>query len=75
MKATARRNVTFALPTSLLRSLKVTAARQGKSMNALVTESLDKVVQQEGYEEVVERILSKRFRFSSKPLKRSEIYG
>lgn len=76
--ATGKRNLTLSLPADLIQSAKVLAAKRGTSVNALVRESLEKMVRSEDrYMEAVERILSwssQGLYRSTRKLSREELY-
>jgi plasmid stability protein len=73
------RNVTFSLPVELIREAKILAAKQDKSLNAIVRESLEQAVESDRrYQEAGRRILerAKEDLFEAKPWRwnRDEIY-
>ena len=52
-------NLTLSLPRDLLRKVKVVAAKRETSISALVTASLEELVQREdGYDEAAERFIA-----------------
>ena len=71
-----KKNLTLSLPTELIRSAKVYAAKRGTSINALVKESLNKMVRQDGQRDAaLRRILSPKNKFwMGKKLSRAELY-
>lgn len=56
----ASRNLTISLPVELIRRAKVYAAHRDTSLNALVKQSLERVLDEENrYNKAVERLLAK----------------
>ncbi len=59
MKDSTRRNLTLSLPADLIRSAKILAAKQGTSLNELIKQNLQKMVQAEDqYAAALRRILA-----------------
>ncbi|MBI3694717.1 MAG: CopG family transcriptional regulator [Acidobacteria bacterium] len=73
-----RKNLTLSLPSELIQAAKVHAAKRGTSINALVKESLEQMVEpQDDYMEALKRILDasrKGLYRSSRKVPRSELY-
>ena len=68
VKTPQKKNLTLSLPADLIQAAKVFAARRGTSINALVKESLGRMVRQEDeYAAALRRILAA----SEKPLYRT----
>ena len=78
MKSSPKKNLTLSLPADLIRAAKVLAAKRGTSINALVKESLDKMVRdQDEYAAALERILAaseKGLYRTKRKFSRSELY-
>ena len=78
MKPREKRNLTLSLPGDLIRQVKVIAAQQDKSINALVEEGLEKLVRDNGeYFQAVARILApsrKGLYRAGKKVKREDLY-
>lgn len=72
----AKRNLTLSLPEDLIRSAKVLAAQRGTSLNAMVRDSLERLVSsQDDYRAAVERILARGALFrSTRKVSREELY-
>ncbi len=73
------RNITFSLPTDLIRRAKVVAAERDVSLNALVQDTLDQVVNRsDEYQQAGERLLaaavSGLFEMPEKRWTREELY-
>ncbi len=73
-----KRNLTLSLPSELIQAAKVHAAKRGTSINALVKESLERMVQPtDDYMAALKRILDasrKGLYRSSRKVPRSELY-
>jgi predicted transcriptional regulator len=74
-----KRNITLSLPPELVRDAKVLAAKQNTSMNALVRESLERIVQAEDeYERAAQRIVAAAerglYRLPKLKWRRSDLY-
>ena len=79
MKASAKKNLTLSLPGELIRSAKVYAAKRGTSINALVKESLDKMVRVDDERQAaLRRILAASrkglYRLKNAKLNRAKLY-
>ena len=76
MKDRPKRNLTLSLPADLIRSAKVLAAERGTSLNAIVRDSLERMVSsQDDYRAAAERILAKGGLFrSTRKVSREELY-
>ena len=76
LKAVQKKNLTLSLPSELIQAAKVYAAKRGTSVNALVKESLERLV---GMDEerlaALKRILSYKDLYrTTKRFSRSELY-
>jgi len=59
-KAPDKTNLTLKLDTALVRALKIVAAKRGSSITALVSNNLEKIVEEEGeYERAKRRALAR----------------
>ena len=78
MKNSAKKNLTLSLPAGLIRSAKILAAQRGTSVNALVRESLERMISvRDEYDAALRRILEtakKGLYRSSGKFSRSELY-
>jgi hypothetical protein len=71
-----KRNLTLSLPVDLIQSAKVVAAKRGTSLNAMVRDSLERLVSsQDDYQAAVERLLAQGGLFrSTRKVSREELY-
>ncbi len=71
-----KRNLTLSLPEDLIQSVKVLAAKRGTSLNAMVRDSLERLVSsQDDYQAAAARILARGGLFrSTRKVSREEIY-
>ena len=78
MRHSTKKNLTLSLPPELIRSAKVYAAKRDTSINALVRESLEKLVGTEDqYQAALRRILAasrKGLYRTKKKFTRAELY-
>lgn len=59
-KAVGKTNLTLKLDTELVRALKIVAAKRGSSISALVTNNLERIVQeQDEYEQAMRRSIAR----------------
>ena len=80
MEKPRRKNITFSLPEDLIRQAKIYAAKKGTSVNAIVQESLAKVVTADDrHAEAVKRIMAStaKYRLRSRNLRwtREDLYA
>ena len=72
-----KKNLTVALPAELIRDVKVIAAKRGTSLNAMVRESLQRIVNSEDeYAAAAMRFINSpvKYKLKSKKWLRSELY-
>ncbi|MGH9612569.1 MAG: hypothetical protein ACRD4P_05765 [Bryobacteraceae bacterium] len=77
MESKGKKNLTVALPADLIREAKVIAAKRGTSLNAMVHESLRKIVNSEDeYTAAAMRFINSpvKYKLKSKKWLRSELY-